>query len=209
MAVTLPKTMPRLVVFGGTFDPVHKGHVAIARCLRDELNASKVLMVPTGQPWLRDEAPVASPQDRLRMVELAVSDEKGIEASDVDVVRRGTTYSLDTLHDLRAIYGDHNEFILAIGSDAASTLHLWHRYDELIDVCTVAVVQRPSAPLPLASPLPADAISIEGPMLDISASQIRHFYATGELTAASDCVPTSAHRFIIEKGLYRCDQTLP
>ena len=91
------KNASLIVVFGGTFDPIHNGHIAIAKCLRDELGADSVVMVPTGRPWLRPDAPAATPEDRLRMVELAVENEDRIEVSDVDVVRDKTTYSIDTI----------------------------------------------------------------------------------------------------------------
>lgn len=209
MAVRDSTAKPRIVVFGGTFDPVHNGHIAIARCLRDELRAKKVLMVPAGQPWLRDGHPVASPQDRLRLVELAIRDEDGIEASDVDIVRQGTTYSIDTIRDLRAIYDNDHEFILAMGTDAASTLPRWYRYGELIAVCTIAVVERPGAQEVIGQHLPTDTISVRGPMIDVSASEVRRLYAQEDIATAAYHVPVLTHRFIIENGLYRCDTTQP
>ena len=198
-----------IVIFGGTFDPVHNGHIAIARCLRDELGAAQVLMIPAGQPWLRDRPPIASPTERLRMVELATEHETGIEVSDVDVFREGTTYSLDTIRDLREAHGNEFDYILAVGSDAAATLHRWHRYDELARSCTFAVIQRPGTTLDRRLSLPADTISIAGPMIDVSASKIREFYAAGDIAAARNLVPDITHRFIIEKRLYRCDTTKP
>ena len=197
--------MPRLVVFGGTFDPIHNGHMAIARCLRDELDAEKVLIVPAGQPWLRDGPPTASSRDRLQMAVLATEGEERIEVSDVDVVREGTTYSLDTIRDLRGIYGNDYEFVLAVGADAASTLHRWHRYEELIEACTIAIVERPGTPTETWPSLPPQTIMIRGPMVDVSGSEIRRIYASGDTSAAANFVPPLTHRFIIENRLYRCD----
>ena len=198
-----------IVIFGGTFDPVHNGHIAIARCLRDELSDAQVLMVPAGKPWLRDQPPTAAAADRLRMVELAVQNETRIEVSDVDTAREGTTYSLDTIHDLRQTHGGDFEFILAIGSDAAATLHRWHRYDELAQACTFAVVRRPGKSLDRGVPMPAGTIVIPGPMLDVSASKIREIYAAGDTVAAAKLVPEPTHRFIIEERLYQCIATKP
>ena len=204
MAVSDRSGKSRIVIFGGTFDPIHNGHIAIARCLRDELSAEKVLMVPAGQPWLREGLPLASAQERLRMVALATEGEDRIEVSDVDVVRRGTTYSLDTIRDLRDIYGPHSELILAVGADAASTLHRWHRHEELLEACTIAIVERPGALAETRLTRPPGTITIRGPMINVSGSEIRRLYADGELTAAADRVPPMAHRFIIENRLYRC-----
>lgn len=198
-----------IVVFGGTFDPVHNGHIAIARCLRDELGAAQVLMVPAGKPWLRDRPPIASPTERLRMVELATENETRIEVSDVDAIRKGATFSLDTIRDLRRALGDEFDYTLAVGSDAATQMHRWHRYDELAQSCTFAVIQRPGTTLDRELSLPADTISIAGPMIDVSASKIREFYAAGDIAAAKHLVPDSTHRFIIEERLYRCDTTKP
>ncbi len=204
MAVSDRPGKSRIVVFGGTFDPIHNGHIAIAKCLRDELSADIVLMVPAGQPWLREGPPLASAQDRLRMVALATEGEDRIEVSDVDVVRQGTTYSLDTIRDLSNIYSPHSEFILAVGADAASTLHRWHRHEELLEECTIAIVERPGALTETRPTPPPGTITIRGPMINVSGSEIRRLYADGELTAAEDRVPPMTHRFIIENRLYRC-----
>lgn len=193
----------RVVVFGGTFDPIHNGHIAIAKCLRDELDAEHVVMVPTGRPWLRSEAPIASPEDRLRMVELAVKNERRIEVSNVDIIRDKTTYSIDTINDLRHQHGADCEFILAIGADTVSDLQRWHRYDQLIKECTFAVVQRPGAPLDGTVTLPDHTSVVRGPMIDISASEIRLKIRQGDLANAADVLPDLVLRFIIENSLYR------
>ena len=193
----------RIVVYGGTFDPFHNGHLAVARCLLDELEADTVVIIPTGRPWLRAGPPVASPQERLRMAQLATQEEPGIEVSDVDVTRPGTTYSIDTFADLRRVYGDKHEYYLAIGSDSAAELHRWHRYEDLLDACTIAVVQRPGASLSSETRLPSETVYIEGPMIDVSASGLRELYASSEPSAAAKLVPRLTHGFIIESGLYR------
>lgn len=203
MAVKGGADRRRIIVFGGTFDPIHNGHLAIARCLRDELDAEKVLVVPAGRPWLRDGPPVAAAEHRLRMAELAIEGEDRIEVSNVDVIRYGTTYSIDTIRDLRGHYGDDHEYILAVGSDAAATLHRWHRYEDLIETCTIAVVERPGTPTREPASLPFQVITIHGPMVDLSGSEIRLLYATGQDSAAAKCVPQLTHRFIIENRLYQ------
>lgn len=193
----------RVVVFGGTFDPIHNGHIAIAKCLRDELDVDSVVMVPTGHPWLRPDAPIATPEDRLRMVKLATKNEGQIEVSDVDIVRDKTTYSIDTIQDLRARYGADCDFILAIGADAIPDLHRWHRYNQLIEECAFAVLERPGSPLEDITSLPKNTSVIRGPMVNISASEIRSKIGQGDLVNVVDVLPDSVLRFIIEKGLYR------
>ena len=193
----------RIAVYGGTFDPFHNGHLSVARCLLGELDADTVVIVPAGRPWLRANAPVASSEDRLRMAQLATEGEPGIEVSDVDIVRAGTTYSIDTIADLRRINGNQHEYFLAIGSDSASELHRWHRYEDLVDACTITVVQRPRALLSPQIPLPSETVFVEGPMIDVSASVLRALYASPEPSSAAKFVPRLTHRFIIETGLYR------
>ncbi len=192
-----------VVVFGGTFDPIHNGHMAVAQSLLDALQADPVLIVPAGRPWLRADPLVASAEDRLRMAQLAVGGESGIEVSDVDVVRDKTTYSVDTIQDLRDRYGSDRDFVLAIGSDAASELHRWHRYEDLVGMCRIAVVRRPGVTLtPSIDTLP-NSFVIDGPMMDVSASEIRTSYASEDLGNAAAHVPKSVHEFIIDSGLYR------
>lgn len=193
----------RIVVYGGTFDPFHNGHLSVARCLLEELAADTVVIVPTGRPWLRANPPVASPEARLQMAQLATQGEQGIEVSDVDIIRPGTTYSIDTIADLRRIQGEEHEYFLAIGSDAAAELHRWHRHQDLVETCTIAVVQRPRTLLSSEFRLPTESLYIEGPMIDVSASALRSLYASSEPSAAAKFVPCSTHRFIIETGLYR------
>lgn len=193
----------RIVVYGGTFDPFHNGHLSVARCLFEDLEADTVIIVPAGRPWLRANPPVASPEDRLRMTQLATEGEPRIEVSDVDIVRAGTTYSIDTITDLHRVYGDEHEYFLAIGSDSAAELHRWHRYKDLLDACTIAVVQRPRVLLSSELRLPSRTVYVEGPMIDVSASELRDRYASSEFSAAANSVPRLTHRFIIETGLYR------
>ena len=193
----------RIVVYGGTFDPFHNGHLAVARSLLVELDANAVIVVPTGRPWLRAGPPVASPEERLTMVCLAITGELGLEVSDVDIIRPGTTYSIDTLNDLRRLYGDEHDYFLAIGSDSVKDLHRWHRCNDLTRACTFAVVQRPGSLTSTAIRLPAETLFVNGPMVDISASQIRQLYGTGNLSAGAKHVPPPVHRFIIESELYQ------
>lgn len=197
-------TPRRLGVFGGTFDPIHNGHLAVARFALEHGGLENVLLVPAGQPWLRDGPPVASAENRLRMTELAVASETGLEVSDVDVAREGTTYTADTLADLRHQYGGEVEFVLVLGSDSALQMDRWERAGELRDLCTVLVIGRPGERWPddLPETHPAhDAKYLEGPMVDISATELRE-----QLSAAadvSDSVPEPVLEHIKKHRLYQ------
>ena len=137
------------------------------------------------------------------MVRLAVRGERGFEVSTVDLDRRGTTYTADTMSDLRTAYGPQAEFYLVLGADSLRHLHRWERMERLIGQCVIAGVGRPGAPKP--SELPEghpgrEATFVEGPMTDISATEIRRRLAAGESCAGM--VPSAVERYIREKGLY-------
>ena len=197
----------RIVVYGGTFDPFHSGHLAVARYLRDELNPDQVLIVPAGNPWLRQHRPAATPIARLTMCKLATANEPGIEVSDVDIRRGGDTYSIDTINDLRLSCPDATDFSLAIGSDSLGSLHKWHRIDELLQQCKLAVVHRPGQPTPNADDIPTNATLLGGPNIDIDATKIRRIYSDGDYATAARMVPSPVHRYIISEELYWCVPT--
>ncbi len=190
-------------MFGGTFDPIHRGHLAIAQFALQEAELDLVLMVPAGRPWLRDEAPMASAEHRLRMTQLAVENEPNFEVSGVDVVREGATYTVDTLVDLGDEYGEDVEFVLVLGADSARQMDSWERSDELRRLCSVLVIGRPGEERleNLAASHPAyGARYLEGPMLDVSATRLRSRLAAGE--DVSDSVPGAVERYIRKNGLY-------
>ncbi len=200
----------RIGVFGGTFDPIHSGHLEIARFALEAGALDLVLMVPAGKPWLRGEPPVASAQQRLRMTQIAVANEDQIQVSDVDVVREGTTYTVDMLSDLRTKYGSDAELVLVLGADSALQMNRWEQPNELRTGCKVLVIGRPGEiwPNTLPDSHPAhDAEYLEGPMLDVSATELRAKLAAGARLAAGDgigdSVPTGVERYIRENGLYK------
>ena len=114
-----------------------------------------------------------------------------------------TTYSIDTIRDLRSRYGTDCDFVLAIGADAVPDLHRWHRYEELIEECSFVVVQRPGSPLADTTSLPLNTSVIQGPMLNISASSVRSMVERGQFINTTEVLPELVLAFIIEKGLYR------
>jgi nicotinate-nucleotide adenylyltransferase len=139
-------------VFGGTFAPIHHGHIRLALELRERLGLSRVLIVPSANPPHR-AAPEVPPQRRLEWARLAVAGEAGLVVDDREIRRDGPSYTYDTLAGLRAEVGDAAPLVLLLGDDAANQLHTWHRWRELFDLAHLVLVERPYEP-----PAPAPEI---------------------------------------------------
>lgn len=168
----------RVAIFGGTFDPVHIGHLAIAEDARVALNVDRVIFVPAAQQPFKVGMRTAAAPDRLAMIRLAIQDNPAFEVSDLEIERGGTSYTVDTLDALTGRDPD-GEYMLIVGADAALGIPRWHEPERVIRLARFAVVQRPGVVFDLATltaALPSIAgrlVMIEGPAFDISASEIR------------------------------------
>ena len=193
----------KIGVLGGTFDPIHNGHLAIGRFALEAAGLDEVAFVPAGRPWMKQSEPGASPEERLEMVRQALKGEPSLSYSDVDVRRPGPTYTVDTLSDLRAQYGPGAAFYLIVGADTARDMDRWDRADLLTAMCTVVVVGRPGSSLPtdLKRGHPArGAMFLEGPMWEVSASALRDSLNDGQLPTGQ--IPLAVTRYIGDRGLY-------
>src|ERR1700722_2136162 len=138
----------RVGVFGGTFDPIHVGHLVAAVNAKDALQLDRVLMVVANVPWQKaDLRAVSSAEDRLALVDAAVGDVPGLEASRLEIDRGGESYTADTLAELHHQAPD-DELFLIVGWDAAGDLATWERHEEIQQVATLVVVNRPGAGRP-------------------------------------------------------------
>jgi len=162
----------RIGVFGGTFDPPHVGHLVTAVNVRHALGLDRVLLVVANDPWQKSIARgVSSAADRLAMVEAAVGTVEGLEVSDLEILRGGTSYSADTLAALRSSGADR-ELFLVLGSDAVGTLSTWGRIDEVRALARIVVVARPGAPVD--RPPPGWSWDrVESPRLEVSSTDLR------------------------------------
>jgi len=141
-------------IFGGTFDPIHIGHLRTALELKNFLGLDRMLLIPSGDPPHRIK-PVTPAVDRLAMVELAVKTESGLEADGREVCRDGFSYSIDTLVELRGELGSTEPICFCIGLDSLLTLHNWHRWQEILDYAHIVVAVRPGWELPIEGELSA------------------------------------------------------
>ena len=133
----------RLGVLGGTFDPVHIGHLAMAEEARLQFSLDRVLFVPVGQPWLKEGQPLSEARHRVEMVRLAVSSNPHFEVCLEEVERSGPTYKIDTLEALQQRYVHASGLFFILGSDAMEQFHLWKEPERLLDLCQWVVVERP------------------------------------------------------------------
>jgi nicotinate-nucleotide adenylyltransferase len=134
-------------IFGGTFDPVHIGHLRTALELREFLKLDRMLLVPCGDPPHR-QAPMTPGAQRLAMVELAIQGEPGLIADGRELRRKGFSYSIDTLLELRAELGNDEPLCFCMGMDSLNAFDSWHRWREFLDICHIVVVARPGWRLP-------------------------------------------------------------
>src|SRR3984957_14027248 len=149
----------RLGVMGGTFDPIHHGHLVAASEVADFLDLDEVIFVPTGQPWQKADRRVSPAEDRYLMTVIATASNPRISVSRVDIDRPGETYTIDTPRDLRAERGSEAEFYFITGADALAMMISWRDADELFKLAHLVGCTRPGQQLPLAG-LPADRLTV-------------------------------------------------
>jgi nicotinate-nucleotide adenylyltransferase len=170
-------TAERIGLFGGTFDPVHVGHLVTAVNVRHALDLDRVLLVVANDPWQKASLPVTPVPDRLAMVEAAVADVDGLEASALEIDRGGPSYTADTLASLRRASPSAQLYVI-LGSDAAAGLPSWERVEEVRSSATLVVVNRPGADA-LAPPPGWDHHQVEVPRLEVSSTDLRRRFVDG------------------------------
>jgi len=199
----------RVGVLGGTFDPVHRGHVALAKAALQCASLDLVLVVPAGEPPHRGQ-PKASAADRLEMCRLALAGEERIEVSDIELRRPGASYTVDTLRGLQA-ERPRDELHLILGWDAARDLRSWKERDEVLRRARLVIVDRPGLPGPNLQDLRESGINPRRTLVcrqstpDIKASDIRRRLARREGEPAADRLEASVAAYIREKHLYGGD----
>jgi nicotinate-nucleotide adenylyltransferase len=215
---------PRLGIIGGTFDPIHLGHLAAARAAQDALHLDRVRFIPSARPPHRTDSPGASEYHRLQMVRLAVADTPGWEVSDLELTREGPSYTYDTLATIAREGLSPLQMFFITGADAFAEIATWRRYPDVLDLAHFVVVTRPgltldalSARLPdlaprmttaLAATRPTsptrptrpDIILLEVKTPDVSATDIRQRVARGE--SIEGLVPAAVAAYIDRNLLY-------
>lgn len=194
-------------ILGGTFDPVHNGHLLVAEVAREQFNLKEVLFIPAGQPWLKVEHAITPAEHRLQMLRLALSDTPYFRISEMEIERPGPTYTIDTINALKKSSNANDELFFILGQDSLMQLPQWHEASELIQLCYLVAAPRPGVKKPdlkaLEARLPGikqRVMLMKQPLVDISATDIRERVARG--LSVRHLVPEPVNRYIKEHRLY-------
>lgn len=194
-------------VLGGTFDPIHIGHLILAEEVRARLNLAEILFVPAGQPWLKADSPISPAEHRVEMVRLAIADKPYFKLSTMEIERVGPTYTVDTIAELKAQLGTEDELFFIMGWDNLAELPRWRQPSRLLTMCRLVAVPRPGYPLPDLKALEASIPGLsqrvtlmDKPEVDISASVIRDRVTQG--LSIRHLVPESIDAYIRQHKIY-------
>lgn len=185
----------KLGLFGGSFDPVHNGHLRLAACCAEQAGLDEVWFLPAAVQPLKPHGPIASDADRVAMLRLAIEGQGGFRVSTLEIDRGGVSYTVDTLRQIQADRPDAELFFL-MGADSLNDLPNWREPEEVCRLATPLVVQRPGERIDSE----VEHVRVEMPPKDISSSTIRERIGNGEPIA--DLVPEAVAQYLQENGLY-------
>ena len=199
--------MKKIIIFGGTFNPIHQGHLRMARHLRRKFKPAKILFIPCYIPYHKNYKGLAAPDHRLKMTRLAIAGTRGFEISDIDIKRGGRTFSVDTIKALRRKYRTGTEFYFVIGADSLADLPDWYKIGELSRICKFIPMARPGYNFTrLIKRLPAylagdiKDLYQSDIRLDVSSTGVRDNIRAGK--SVKSLVPKSVVSYIKKHKLY-------
>ncbi len=194
-------------VLGGTFDPIHMGHLIVAEEIRGQLDLAEVLFVPAGEPWLKTNNSISSAEHRVQMVRLAIADEPAFKLSTIEIERAGPSYTIDTIAQFNSQMGAGDKLFFILGWDNLMQLPQWREPSRLVQMCSLVAVPRVGYPSPDLNTLEAaipglsqSAILLHTPQIEISSSEIRHRVARG--LSIHHLVPEPVEKYIKQNNLY-------
>ena len=190
----------RIGVMGGTFDPIHLGHLVAASEVAHRFLLDRVVFVPTGEPWQKSHRRVTPSEDRYLMTVIATAADPRFSVSRVDVDREGPTYTVDTLRDIRAELGSEHEYYFITGADALAEILSWREPDEVLRLAHLVGVTRPEHVLSDPGRAPGRVTLLEIPALAISSSDIRQRVSRGE--PIRYLVTPGVEAYVAKVGLY-------
>ena len=196
----------RVGIFGGTFDPIHIGHLIVAETIMDEFNLDKVVFIPAAVPPHKLDKQISPAKHRYMMTMLATCSNPRFQVSDMEMHRQGPSYSRDTLAQLIEEHGRDTEFYFIVGADSVENLHTWNRIDELLTMCHFIGASRPGCMPDMEKiaqrfgPLAEKIHCLETPELEISSTEIRH--RVGQKRTIRYIVPETVEQYIYKEKLY-------
>lgn len=197
----------KITVFGGTFNPIHNGHLNIVDAVLSRLCPDKLIIMPTGTPPHKQAQRLVSDGDRLTMLKLAVSDRENVEVSDYEIKKEGKSYTVLTLEHLKELYPD-DELYFVMGSDMLSSFLNWYRPERIMELATLVCIsrsedekQKDKQSAERIASVGGKCILIECEAVEVSSTEVRNLISTD--SDISKLVPKSVEEYIIERGLYK------
>ncbi|MBT4513427.1 MAG: nicotinate-nucleotide adenylyltransferase [Chloroflexi bacterium] len=197
----------KIGLLGGTFDPIHNGHLTIAEEARKKLELDKVVFIPARHPWLKADRDITDSQHRLAMVRLATASNPHFEVSTAELARPGPTYTIDTVEAFKTESGSLDDIYFIAGSDAITDLPRWKDPERVVALCQIVGIGRPGAPdidiealKPLIHGVSDCLRPVDIPPIDISSTAIRERVKAG--LSIRDMVPPEVEDYVVEHGLY-------
>jgi nicotinate-nucleotide adenylyltransferase len=186
----------RVGILGGTFDPIHIGHLIAASSVYEALNLDSVVFIPAGDPWQKRDRDLSTGQQRLEMVKLATENDARFQVSDLEIARSGPTYAVDTVREWKQL-NPSDELFWIVGSDALSGIPSWHEWEAFVSEVTIVAVNRVGQ----NDSVPFDFVSVDMPEVRISATELRDRFTNGLDTQY--LVPKNVSQYISDQGLYQ------
>jgi nicotinate-nucleotide adenylyltransferase len=200
--------MLKIAVLGGTFDPVHLGHLAVAAEAFSWLKLSRLIFMPAGRPYFKNLASISAAKDRLNMLKLAIAGQPNYQISLIEIEREGPSYAVDSMARIKAGLNFEDELYFIMGWDSLLSLPQWYEASRLIEICRIVAAPRPGYPRPDVDQIEKDlpglgqrCIVMERPLIDISSTAIRQRVAEG--LPFDDMVPAAVAEYIRQEGLYK------
>lgn len=198
----------RIGLIGGTFNPIHHGHLILSEYVRENCKLDKVIFIPTGLPPHKAELSVENPETRLEMTKLAIESNSFFYISDIETYREGISYTIDTIMELKKLY-PKDQLYFIIGADSLFQLHTWKDYEKLIGTTNIIVVNRPGGANNLIGDkikeyvdlFGGNIIEVKSPLIEISSSDIRERVKNGK--SIKYLVPKKVEEYILQQSIYK------
>lgn len=201
----------KIILFGGTFDPIHLGHTSVAAFAADSIKAEKVIFIPAKRSPLKNLLPKAADSDRFAMIVLAVSGNEKFELSNCELKKNTPNYTIDTVREFKKVYGQDVEICWLVGADSLEELPYWYKITDLMDECTLCVMYRAGYKDPDFTKFierwgdervkELQRSIIQTPLIDISSTEIRKRLAEGK--DVSKMLHPAVADYIVKHGLYK------